>query len=131
MPGAQGAKARATGNVADRDKQFVRIAELKASYLAASASHHMDTKKKELIGNLYRPGTLLTQSVVTTFDHDWPSLADGVAIPHGLYDAKRNHGFVTIGTGHDTSEFACDSALVVADTRAARLSGRDFLIAAL
>lgn len=62
-----------------------------------------------MIGNLYRPGTLLTQSVVTTFDHDWPSLADGVAIPHGLYDLKRNHGFVTIGTSHDTSEFACDS----------------------
>ncbi|MCW5969183.1 MAG: ISAzo13 family transposase [Blastocatellales bacterium] len=108
ITGAQGAKREATGNVADRDKQFVRIAELKASYLAASNPViKMDTKK-ELIGNLYRPGTLLTQSV-TTFDHDWPSLADGVAIPHGLYDLKRNHGFVTIGTSRDTSEFACDS----------------------
>lgn len=47
--------------------------------------------------------------MVTTFDHDWPSLAAGVAIPHGLYDLKRNHGFVTLGTSHDTSEFACDS----------------------
>jgi hypothetical protein len=46
---------------------------------------------------------------VTTFDHDWPSLATGVAIPHGLYDLKRNHGFVTLGTSQDTSEFACDS----------------------
>lgn len=46
---------------------------------------------------------------MTTFDHDWPSLATGVAIPHGLYDLKRNHGFVTLGTSHDTSEFACDS----------------------
>jgi hypothetical protein len=46
---------------------------------------------------------------VTTFDHDWPSLATGVVIPHGLYDLKRNHGFVTLGTSHDTSEFACDS----------------------
>jgi len=62
-----------------------------------------------LIGNLYRPGTLSTQAVVTTFDHDWPSLAQGVAIPHGLYDLKSNHGFVTLGTSHDTSEFACDS----------------------
>jgi hypothetical protein len=85
-----------------------------------------------LIGNLYRPGTLLTQSVVTTFDHDWPSLADGVAIPHGLYDLKRNHGFVTIGTSHDTSEFACDSLRWWwPHTRAARLPGRDFLITAL
>lgn len=47
--------------------------------------------------------------MVTTFDHDWPSLATGVAIPHGLYDLKRNQGFVTLGTSHDTSEFACDS----------------------
>ena len=43
------------------------------------------------------------------YDHDWPSLAKGVAIPHGLYDLKRNLGFVHIGTSHDTSEFACDS----------------------
>ena len=46
---------------------------------------------------------------MTTFDHDWPSLATGVAIAPGLYDLKRNHGFVTLGTRHDTSEFACDS----------------------
>lgn len=62
-----------------------------------------------MIGNLYRSGTLYTQEVVQTFDHDWASLADGVAIPHGVYDLKRNHGFVTLGASHDTSEFACDS----------------------
>lgn len=43
------------------------------------------------------------------FDHDFPSLATGVAIPHGLYDLKDNTGFIQIGTSHDTSEFACDS----------------------
>ncbi len=42
-------------------------------------------------------------------DHDFPSLAVGVAIPHGLYDLKDNIGFIQIGTSHDTSEFACDS----------------------
>ncbi|MEN9521210.1 MAG: hypothetical protein RLZZ381_3798, partial [Cyanobacteriota bacterium] len=26
------------------------------------------------------------------FDHDWKSLAIGVAIPHGLYDLKLNVG---------------------------------------
>lgn len=36
-------------------------------------------------------------------------MAAGVVIPHGLYDLKRNVGFVTLGTSHDTSEFACDS----------------------
>jgi hypothetical protein len=29
-------------------------------------------------------------------------------IPHGLYDLKLNTGYITLGTGHDTSEFACD-----------------------
>ena len=43
------------------------------------------------------------------FDHDYPSLATGVAIPHGLYDLKNNVGYVQIGTSHDTTEFACDS----------------------
>ncbi len=43
------------------------------------------------------------------FDHDWKSLAIGVAIPHGLYDLKLNVGYIQIGTSHDTSQFACDS----------------------
>lgn len=43
-----------------------------------------------------------------TFDHDFPSLADGVVIPYGIYDLKHNHGYVVLGTSHDTSEFACE-----------------------
>jgi hypothetical protein len=43
------------------------------------------------------------------FDHDWKSLAEGVAIPHGLYDLALNIGYVQIGTSHDTSAFACES----------------------
>ncbi len=43
------------------------------------------------------------------YDHDWPSLAEGVAIPHGLYDLAENEGYIHIGTSHDTSEFACDA----------------------
>jgi Rhodopirellula transposase DDE domain len=62
-----------------------------------------------LIGNLYRPGTLYTQATVETLDHDFPSLAEGVVIPHGIYDLQRNHGYVNLGTSHDPSEFACDS----------------------
>jgi hypothetical protein len=61
-----------------------------------------------LIGNFYRPGTLYTQERLETFDHDFPSLAAGVVIPYGLYDLQHNHGYVILGTSHDTSEFACD-----------------------
>lgn len=58
---------------------------------------------------MYRSGTLYTQATVETLDHDFPSLAEGVVIPHGIYDLQRNHGYVNLGTSHDTSEFACDS----------------------
>lgn len=52
---------------------------------------------------------MYTQAEIAVFDHDWPSLADGVAIPHGIYDLGRNEGYIQIGTSHDTGEFACDS----------------------
>jgi hypothetical protein len=34
-----------------------------------------------------------------------------VVIPHGLYDVQRNHGHLNLGLSHDTSQFACASAL--------------------
>lgn len=62
-----------------------------------------------MIGQLYRDGELYTQAPIEVFDHDWATLATGVAIPHGLYDMTANVGYIQIGTSHDTSEFACDS----------------------
>ena len=62
-----------------------------------------------MIGQLYREGELYTQETIEVFDHDWPTLATGVVIPHGLYDITDNVGYIQIGTSHDTSEFACDS----------------------
>lgn len=35
-------------------------------------------------------------------------MADGVAIPHAIYDLALNIGYITIGTSHDTSDFACE-----------------------
>jgi hypothetical protein len=46
---------------------------------------------------------------IEVFDHDWKSLAEGVAIPHSLYDLKLNTGYIHISTSHGTSEFACDA----------------------
>ena len=65
-------------------------------------------QKQALIGNLYRPGTLYTRETVETLAHDFPSLAEGVVIPHGIYDLRQHHGYITWGTSHDTREFACD-----------------------
>lgn len=52
---------------------------------------------------------MYTTEPIEVCDHDFPSLATGVAIPHGLYDMTDNVGYIQIGTSHDTSEFACDS----------------------
>ncbi|WP_221899646.1 ISAzo13-like element transposase-related protein [Bathymodiolus platifrons methanotrophic gill symbiont] len=59
-----------------------------------------------IIGKLQ---SLYTQAAIQTNDHDFPSSATGSVIPHGFYDLKRNTGYITLGTSHDTSEFACDS----------------------
>jgi hypothetical protein len=41
--------------------------------------------------------------------YDFLSLADGKAIPYGIYDLVHNHGFVNVGIDHDTAEFAVES----------------------
>src|SRR5512135_3305157 len=103
-------KSQAMGQHADRNQQFENIARIKQQDLESdNPILSIDTKKKELLGTFYRDGHLYTQEVLATFDHDFPSAASGVVIPHGLYDVKRNDGHVNLGTSHDTGEFACDS----------------------
>jgi N-acyl-D-aspartate/D-glutamate deacylase len=93
-----------------RNAQFENIARLKKEYLKAGLPViSMDTKKKELLGNFYRDGTIDTQETIATNDHDFGSAAAGVVIPHGIYDVGRNQGFLHLNTSHDTSELACDS----------------------
>jgi hypothetical protein len=94
----------------ERNAQFQNIARLKQEYLnAGEPVISMDTKKKELLGNFYRDGTLYTQQAIEVFDHDFPGAASGVVFPHGLYDVGLNRGHINLGTSHETSEFACDS----------------------
>lgn len=98
------------GQSPDRDAQFRRLAELKAEYAAAgNPVLSVDTKAKEHLGQLFRKGRVWTQRAFQAFDHDFPSWATGVIIPHGIYDLARNRGHLNIGLSHDTSEFACDS----------------------
>ena len=60
-----------------------------------------------MIGQFFRKGKLYTQERIHVNDHDFRSAADGIAVPHGLYDVTRNIGYLTLGTSHDTAEFAC------------------------
>ena len=81
------------GQHRDRNAQFENIERLQKEYLeSANPILSMDTKKKELLGNFYRAGALYTQEVIASFDHDFPSAAEGVIIPHGLYDPNENVG---------------------------------------
>ncbi|MEG3908367.1 hypothetical protein Q5691_00545 [Microcoleus sp. w1-18aA5] len=68
-----------------------------------------DTKKKEVLGNLYRSGTLYTTEPVITLDHVFWSLGCGKVIPHGIYDGQKKRGYVTFGNSKETSEFGCES----------------------
>lgn len=103
-------KKRTMKQVAHRNAQFENIARLIAEYQAAgNPVISMDTKKKEYLGNFYRDGHLYTLEELQTYDHDFTSFAEGIIIPHSLYDIGLNVGYIQLGTSHDTSEFACDS----------------------
>jgi hypothetical protein len=93
----------------DRNAQFENIARIKQEYLGSpNPILSIDTKKRELLGTFYRDGRVYTRQGLLAFDHDFPSYALGVVIPYGLYDLKRNFGYLSVGTSHDTTEFACD-----------------------
>ncbi len=100
----------ALGKSENRNEQFEKISSLKQKYKkSGNPVISIDTKKKELIGNLYRDGHLYTREVINVYDHDFPYLSEGTIIPHGIYDIQKNTAFINLGTSHDTSEFARDS----------------------
>lgn len=93
----------------DRDGQFRHIAErVAARKKRGEPALSVDTKKKEVLGNLknagqtYRPKRK-PQEVKT---HDFPDPELGKAIPYGVYDIHGNEAGVSVGISHDTAEFA-------------------------
>ncbi len=98
------------GEHPDRNAQFERIGELIEQYESeGNPWFSIDTKSKEHLGKLYRKGRIRSSEPFKAFDHDFPSWADGVVIPHGIFDRKLNLGHINIGLSRDTTEFACDS----------------------
>ena len=93
----------------DRDRPFQEIGRLRREYLdSPDPLLSMDLKARERLGNFFRTGTLQTRQTIRVFDHDFDEFAEGIVLPHGLYDLKLNRGYIHLGTSHDTSEFACD-----------------------
>lgn len=94
----------------NRNEQFEKISEKKQDCIAHGIPvFSIDTKKKELIGPFRRDGQVFCSKAPKTKDHDFPSFADGKIVPWGIFDIKRNAGYMSFGTNHDTAEFACDN----------------------
>ena len=69
----------------------------------------VDTKKKEKIGEFANAGRCWRRQERKVNVHDFPSQAEGKAIPYGIYDEVRDEGLVNVGMSHDTAEFAVES----------------------
>ncbi len=96
----------------DRNEQFEQIDA------TATVFHHqgqpvisVDTKKKELVGDFKNGGREWQPkgSPDKVLVHDFPGDSIGKAIPYGIYDMARNEAWVSIGSDHDTAEFAVAS----------------------
>lgn len=106
----QAFKTLPMGFTRDRNDQFENLAFYKNLFLdSLNPILSIDTKKRELIGLFHRDGHYYSTTTQKVWDHDFPSFAEAVVVPHGLYDPKRHRGYVNLGLGRDTSEFACDS----------------------
>lgn len=96
--------------VAKRNQQFLHIAEKQCEFRRKGFPIlSIDTKKKEFIGQFYRAGKSYCSQAVKVYDHDFPSLATGVVVPHGIYDLSKNKGYVSLGKSKDTAQFLCDN----------------------
>jgi hypothetical protein len=96
----------------NRDAQF-RYINLQEALFRTSSDPviSVDTKKKELVGAFQNKGrTWRPQGQPYEVNvHDFPSQAQGKAIPYGAYDVMQNRAVVNVGTSHDTAEFAVES----------------------
>jgi hypothetical protein len=93
----------------DRDDQFRYINELAKEFLTAGDPViSVDTKKKELVGLFTQAGKEWhpQDEPVDVSTYDFPSEANGKAIPYGVYDMTDNSAWVSVGIDHDTSVFA-------------------------
>lgn len=103
-------KAASLKKVPNRNEQFEKIHELRTAFLEAGMPVcSIDTKSKELLGNFYRNGQYYAKRHRLVNDHDFRNYADGILVPHGLYDIADNKGYISLGLSKDTSAFVCDN----------------------
>lgn len=94
----------------DRDQQFRYLARQRRQFVRQhDPIISVDTKKRELIGPFKNAGRAWSRKAVAVNDHDFPSLAKGVAIPYGIHDCQANRAAIFIGTSRNTANFAVES----------------------
>lgn len=103
-------KRLAKTNEPDRDRQFRLLARRRKRFVHEKwPIISIDCKKKELVGNFKNPGKTWRRDAQDVLDHDFPSWADGRAIPFGVYDIARNQGFAVVGISRETSAFVINA----------------------
>jgi transposase len=105
-------KTREGADHPDRNSQFEHLSrKVKWCLGRRQPVISVDTKKRELVGNFKNHGQELrpkgNPELVQV--HDFVDPALGRATPYGVYDLGRNSGWVSVGTDHDTAEFAVET----------------------
>ncbi len=94
----------------NRDEQFDIIDRLRKRFRRTKdAVLSIDSKQKELLGNVHRPGEILADGPVDVLDHALPSYAQAEVITHGIYAPQQNVAHMNLNSSHDTGAFSCHS----------------------
>jgi len=100
-----------------RNEQFAHIqAQIEAFSEKGWPIISVDTKKRELIGLFRNAGRVWCRKPTRVNIYDFRSLAQGIAIPYGIYDLTRNAGYVSIQwwwTSYGRSDYPQAPALLV------------------
>jgi Rhodopirellula transposase DDE domain len=96
----------------DRDAQLRYIAkQVRAYQKEGQPVISVDSKKRELVGNYKNPGRewQLEGKPEKVKVHDYPDKQLGKVTPGGVYDLTLNEGWVSVGTDHNTAQFAAET----------------------
>lgn len=96
----------------DRNAQFEYINDRVQEFQQrGQPAISVDTKKKELVGEFSNKGREWQPQgePIEVLMHDFMNKDLGKAIPYGVYDIAQNQGWVSVGTNHDTAQFATET----------------------
>ena len=103
-------KREARSDHPDRDTPCGHIADQRQACADAGLPIvSVDTKKKELSGAFKNAGRAWGKKAEAVNVPDFPSDAQGRAVPYGVYDVTHHRGAVYVGSSGDTAQCAVDA----------------------